>query len=200
MRRDQCGESIASIFEFPIVWIMYENLWELLEVAQRLQCSWGFLRVYPKAWRLRSWRQEVEDSFNAATWIRRFLLESLRVCIVPWSDWELPRVCAVVSRPASLQILHFILRSLCDALYSNNNAASFLNLLCSDFWPPTLMHISFEALLGIFNALILRLDEFFPFDHLENSDIFFLHAFPAPNNLPWLSSEIRHSNDPKKLP
>jgi len=45
------------------------------------------------------------------------------------------------------------------------------------------MHISFEALLGIFNSLILRLDEFFPFDHLENSDIFFPRAYPAPNNL-----------------
>ena len=83
---------------------------------------------YPKTWTLRSWRQEVEDSFNAATWIRRFLLESLRVCIVPWSVWEHPRLCAVVSRPASLQMLHFILRSMrvCGALYSNNNAASFL--------------------------------------------------------------------------
>ena len=156
----------------------------LTKVWESMRAPWNcpkvtmFLRVpsslrYPKAWKLRSWRQEVEDSFNAATWIRRFLLESLRVCIVPWSVWEHPRLCAVVSRPASLQMLHFILRSLCDALYSNNNAASFLNSLCSDFWPPTLMHISFEALLGIFNARILRLDEFFPFDHLENSDIFF---------------------------
>ena len=66
-----------------------------------------------------------------------------------------------------------------------STAITMLLASYSDFSPPTPMHFSFEALLVIFNARILRLDEFFPFDHSENSDIFFLHALPATNNLPY---------------
>jgi len=114
-----------------------------------------------------------------------------------FTSWELPGVCAVLSRSASLQMSHFILRSMRSSLLQLHRRQLLKNCSCSDFWPSTPMQLWFQALFGIFNARILRLDDFFPSDHLDSAAR--ISRSPAPNDLSCLS-EIRHSNDLKNPP
>ena len=71
-----------------------------------------------------------------------------------FTSWELPGVCAVLSRSASLQMSHFILRSMRSSLLQLHRRQLLKNCSCSDFWPSTPMQLWFQALFGIFNARI----------------------------------------------
>ena len=90
------------------------------------------------------------------------------------------------SRSASFPISHSV---------SRNDVNSFINYLCSTFWPSTPMLLWMQELSKLLIPQIWSPDNFFPSGHLENWEIFCCTRYSS--SIRSCLSEIRHSNDPK---